>query len=185
VREHLFVLRILLRVAFREFRDFLVRQLFVRPHEEGATIRERRERRRRTRQHLEAVFFEFEIANDFRAEETVDVGGAGDFAAGPNFFGDAASAENVAAFEDEDFLPRLGEIRSGDEAVVARANNDRVVGSTHEGWIRIRDARVNTDMGMRAFLAVNQVCCKSVLMSEFQISKGQHTYSRFLDINDN
>jgi len=78
-------------------------------------------------QHDKALAFEFEITDDFRPEEAVDVAGGGDFKAGPEFLGDDASADPFAAFEHEDFSPGAGEIRGSDETVMARADNDGVV----------------------------------------------------------
>ena len=44
------------------------------------------------------------------------------------FFRDGNAADNRAAFQDQNFLSRLGEISRGHKPVVAGADDDRVVG---------------------------------------------------------
>ena len=63
------------------------------------------------RKNFQAVARKIEIANDFRAKKRDDVRKNGKFEAGDDFFGDGGAAENVAAFEDEDFLSRLARDR--------------------------------------------------------------------------
>ena len=100
---------------------------FVGSHQQVAAIGQGRETRWAARQHGKAMALEFEIADDFRTEEAVDVTGGGDFEAGPEFLGDDAAADEFAAFEDEDFSSRAREISGSDEAVMACTDNDGVV----------------------------------------------------------
>src|SRR5450631_568117 len=77
--------------------------------------------------HAESVIGEMEVANDFGAEHAGDVGGGGSAATGGDLFGNTASADNVAAFEDQSGVSGASEIRGGGEAVVAGADDDGVV----------------------------------------------------------
>jgi len=69
--------------------------------------------------------------NDFGAEERDYIGAFGEEEARDDFFGDGGTAENVAAFEDENLLASFGEIGSVDQAVVAAADDDCVVMLRH------------------------------------------------------
>ena len=68
-----------------------------------------------------------ELADDFRAEERDHVGTFGEEKAGDDFFGDGGTAEDVAAFEDQDFFAGLGQIGCVGEAIVTAADDDHVV----------------------------------------------------------
>src|SRR5262245_14117626 len=114
-----------------EFGDFSAGGTLVRAHEQRAAVEERCERGRIARQDVEAVLSEPQVANDFRPEEADDIGGDGNFEAGPEFFRDGATAEDVAAFQHADFLARPGEVCRGDEAVVAAADDKAVEMLTH------------------------------------------------------
>src|SRR5215469_2833541 len=83
------------------------------------------------RKDFEAVAREVEVANDFGAQERDDIRADGEFESGDDFFGDGGAAENVAAFEDEDFFAGAGEVGRVGQAVVASADDDRVVGLGH------------------------------------------------------
>jgi len=80
---------------------------------------------------FEAMAGEIEFANDFGTEEGDYIRAFGEQKAGDDFFGDGGAAENVAAFEDENFLAGFGEIGSVDQAVVAAADDDCVVMLRH------------------------------------------------------
>ncbi len=79
----------------------------------------------------EAVVGQAQVADDLRAEQAVDVGGRGDLEAGEGFLGDAGAADDVAAFQHEHFPLGPGQIAGGHQAVVAAADDDRVVRSRH------------------------------------------------------
>ena len=51
--------------------------------------------------HAESVIGEMEVANDFGTEHAGDVGSGGRAATRSDLFGNAASADDVAAFEDQ------------------------------------------------------------------------------------
>ncbi len=129
--QHLLVFRQRLRVLGREFRDFPVGQRLVGPQHERAAVRKGRERGRVPGQHLEAVPLEIEIPDDLGPEQAVDVGGRGHLEAGPQLLGDAGAAQHFAALEYQHFDPGPGEVRGGDQTVVATADNDEVVGRGH------------------------------------------------------
>ncbi len=79
------------------------------------------------RENLEAVAWEIEIADDFRAQQRHHIRAHGELEAGENFFGAGGAAKNVAALEDENFLPGALQVGSIDETVVAAADYDYVV----------------------------------------------------------
>ena len=79
------------------------------------------------RQNFQAVAGKVEVANDFRPQQRDDVGANGKLESGEDFFGDGGAAEDVTAFEHEDFLAGAGEVGGVDEAVVAAADDDDVV----------------------------------------------------------
>ena len=73
------------------------------------------------------MLLEIEIRDDRRSEGAGQMGAGGVFEAGKNFLAGGAPADDRAAFQDQDFLPGLGQISRRDQAVVAGANDDRVV----------------------------------------------------------
>src|SRR5205823_4543244 len=73
-----------------------------------------------------------QVADDFLAEQAVDVGRRGDLEAGEDFLGHARAADDGPAFEDEHPPAGAGQVAGGDQAVVAGADDDRVVGGCHE-----------------------------------------------------
>jgi hypothetical protein len=70
---------------------------------------------------------EIEVADDFRPQQRDYVGADRELEAGKDFFGAGSAAEDVAAFEDEDFLSGAREVGGVDEAVVAAADYDNIV----------------------------------------------------------
>ena len=88
------------------------------------------------RKNFQAVARQVEIANNFRAQKRDHVGEDGKFEAGNDFFGDRGAAQNVTAFEDEDFFARLGEVSRVHKAIVAAADYDDVVAFRHEDFLR-------------------------------------------------
>src|ERR1700682_4447652 len=77
--------------------------------------------------HTESVIGETEVADNFGAKHAGDVRSGGGTAAGGNLFGNTASADNVAAFEDKSRTSRASQIGGSSQAVVASADNDGVV----------------------------------------------------------
>src|ERR1700675_3160348 len=80
-----------------------------------------------TRDHSEPVIGEMKIADNFGSKHAGDVRSGGGVAARSDLFGDTASADNGAPFEDNRGVSGAGQIGGGGEAVVASANNDGVV----------------------------------------------------------
>ena len=74
-----------------------------------------------------------EVGDDLRLQHRDDVGGAGDALAGPDFLGHAGAAEDRPALEDADAHPGACEVCGGGQAVVAAADDDRVVCSRGTG----------------------------------------------------
>ena len=83
------------------------------------------------RKNFQAVARKVEFTNDFGTKERDNVGTFGEKKTGEDFLGDGGAAKNVAAFQDHDLVPRLGKVRSVDEAVVAAADDDNVVVLPH------------------------------------------------------
>src|SRR6266542_2686329 len=104
----------------------------VGTHQEVAPVGQRRKTRRAAGQHGKAVALELQLADDFRAKEAVDVAGGGNFKAGPQCLGDDATADEFAAFEDEDSAPGAGQVGGGHQAVVAGPDDDGIVFRIHE-----------------------------------------------------
>ena len=78
-------------------------------------------------QDVEAMPRQLELADDLRAEQRHDVREDRESEAREDLLGDRRAAEDVALFEDQGLHPGPGEIRGADEAVVAAADDDRVV----------------------------------------------------------
>src|SRR5579875_4175438 len=81
---------------------------------------------------LKAVAFELHVFEDRRSEWAVDGVENGGAEAGMKFFRDCGTADGCALFQDEGLVSRAGEIKGGDEAVRAGADDDDVTG-TH--WL--------------------------------------------------
>jgi hypothetical protein len=129
--EMRFVFGIRFGVASGKFRDLGESLRAVLPHEQMTAVGKRREERRVFRVDDVAVAGEIEFAHDFFLHEAGKIGGSGNAVAGPDFLGDGASADQLAGFEDEDFLAGFGEIGGGDESVMASADDEDVVRVGH------------------------------------------------------
>ena len=70
---------------------------------------------------------QFQVADDLRAQQAHDVGEFGEAIAGKDLLGHRRAADDVAPLEDHHLLARARQIGAGDQAVVARADDDRVV----------------------------------------------------------
>jgi len=93
------------------------------------------ERRQRAveRQDREAVAGQLELADDLRAQERDDVGGDAEPEPRHDLLGDGSASEDVPALEHDDAEPGACQICAADEAVVAAADDDRVVALLHRG----------------------------------------------------
>ena len=103
-------------------------------------VGERNLERRIARDHAESVIGEMEVTDNFGAEHAGNVRSGRSAAARSDLFGNTASADDVAAFEDEGGVSCACEIRGSGQAVVASAENDGVVnrvstaGHTTDRW---------------------------------------------------
>ena len=79
------------------------------------------------RKDFEAVARKVEVADDFRPQQRHYVGADGELEAGKDFFGAGGAAENVAAFEHQNFLSGALQVGGVDQAVVASADHDYIV----------------------------------------------------------
>ena len=77
--------------------------------------------------HAESVIGEMEVADNFGTKHAGDVRSGGSTAARSDLFGDAASADDLAAFENEGGVSGASEVGGSSKAVVATADNDGVV----------------------------------------------------------
>src|SRR5258708_5577054 len=71
---------------------------------------------------------EAQIRNDFRAQHAGDIRCGGDAAAGGNFFGDTAAADDLPPLEHEGGESGTGQIGGGGQAIMTTTDNDRIIG---------------------------------------------------------
>ena len=116
-----FVSRISLGVAPREFGNLGQRLRAILPHEEVAAIGERGEERRVFGVHLIAVALQLQLADDALLQQAGEIRAGGDAIARPDFFGDRAAAQQFAPLKHEYLAPRPRQIRSRNQPVVAAA----------------------------------------------------------------
>jgi hypothetical protein len=90
-------------------------------------VRERDLERGIAGDHPESVIGKMEIADNLGSEHARDVRSGRSAAAGGDLFRDTASADDVAAFENEGGVSGAGEVGSSSKAVVSSADNDGVV----------------------------------------------------------
>ena len=102
------------------------RLIVIGPLRQIVAVVHRRDRARQ-RQDLEPVTRELELADDLRAQQAHDVGELRTAIARNDFLGHRGAADDLAPLEDHDLLARAREIRAGDQAVMARADHDRIV----------------------------------------------------------
>ena len=86
------------------------------------------------------MLFQFQVANDFRAQQAIDVRSCGHLVAWPDFFRHAAAANDFSTFQHQGFIALLGEIRCRDEAVMPGPNDDGVIRLRHEHLILNKEA---------------------------------------------
>lgn len=97
------------------------------------------------RQNFEAMAWKIEVANNFRAKKRDDIRKNRKFEARDDFFGDCGTAQNVAAFENKDFFPCLGEVSRIHEAVVASTDDNYVVTLGHEDFCESSAGKTNAE----------------------------------------
>src|SRR5277367_4202042 len=83
------------------------------------------------RQDFQAMAGQIQLADNFRAQQRNYVRTFREQEAGENLFGNRGSAQNVAAFEHQDFLSGFGQVRGIDQAVVPAADHDHVIVLRH------------------------------------------------------
>ena len=70
---------------------------------------------------------QLEVADDLGPQQAHHVGELGEAVAGKDFLGDGCPADDIAPLEHDHLLAGAREVRGGDQAVVAGADDDRVV----------------------------------------------------------
>jgi hypothetical protein len=119
-----------LGVPLREFGDlFEIPIVAVQGHRPA--VGERNEERRLLPHDPVSVPREIEALHHLRQQKGADVGGRGDLVAGEQLFGDAGSAHDAARLEHGHAMPGLRDQVGGDEAVVARSDDDDVAACGH------------------------------------------------------
>ncbi len=113
-------------IARRVAIDLAARLVVIVPRGQIVAVVHRRDRARQ-RQDLQAVPRQFQVADDLRAQQADHVGEFGEAIAGEDLLGDRRAADDVAALEDHHLLAGARQIGAGDQAVVAGADDDRVV----------------------------------------------------------
>ena len=127
-----FVLGIRLGIALGKLGDFGQRLGAILPHEQMRAVGEGRKEGGILGVDAVAEALQFQVAHDLFLHQAGEVGGGGDAISGPDFFGDGASADQLARFEDDHAAAGAGQIRRGDQSVVAAADNDDVKCFTHK-----------------------------------------------------
>ena len=123
----IFVGRVDFGIVRGELGDFGERFGAVLPHEEMAAVGEGGEEGGIFGVHPVAEARELQIAHDAFLHQAGEVGGGGDAIARPDFFGDGAAADQFAPFEHQHLAAAARQIRGGDQAIVAAADDDGIV----------------------------------------------------------
>jgi len=76
-------------------------------------------------------FFNLHVARNLCTERAKGMGKRGGFEAGMKFLSDGAATNHFTAFEDERLEAALGEIKSGDESIVAAADENYALSERH------------------------------------------------------
>ena len=116
------------RVARRKFAKFRDGAVAIGPPRHHLPIRKRNQQAGIAGHHAQPVRGEIEIANNRGAQHAGDIRSGGSAAARRDFFGDAAAAHNFAAFQNERGKSGARKISGGRQAVVARADDNRIIG---------------------------------------------------------
>jgi hypothetical protein len=106
--------------------DLAARQVVIVPGGEVVAVVHRRHGARQ-RQDLEPVPRQLEVADDLRPQQAHDIGELREAVAREDLLGDRGAADHFAALEHADLLAGAREVGRGDQAIVARADHDRVV----------------------------------------------------------
>jgi hypothetical protein len=106
--------------------DFATRQVVVVPARQVVAVVERRHGARQ-RQDLEAVLRQFQVADDLGPQQAHDVRELAELVTREDFLGDRRTAHDLATLEHEHLAAGAREVGRGNQAIVARADHDRVV----------------------------------------------------------
>src|SRR2546425_326549 len=125
------VLGIGLGVFLREAREFLVVPCGVVPQEDRITVRKREEELRVEGMDLVAEAREVEVPDDLRPQQARGIREPRELDSGEDLLRNAGPSHDRSPFENEDFQAGLRQVRRGDEAVVAPADDDGVPCRSH------------------------------------------------------
>src|SRR5262249_1422517 len=76
-----------------------------------------------------------QFANDLGSQQAGDVGGGRDLETGPQLFGHASAAHEIAALKDKHPSARTSKIGGGDQAVVASPDDDGIIADGHDRFL--------------------------------------------------
>ena len=107
--------------------DLLLVLGVILAHQQVVAVLLRAERRRHQDRH-EAVLDQLEVLDDVGPEQAERIRERREPEARPQLLGDRRATDEVAALEDERAQPGLGQVGAVGQAVVAAADDDRVVG---------------------------------------------------------
>src|SRR3989454_723063 len=118
-------------VFLREAREFLVVPCGVVPQEDRITVRKREEELRVEGMDLVAEAREVEVPDDLRPQQARGIREPRELDSGEDLLRNAGPSHDRSPFENEDFQAGLRQVRRGDEAVVAPADDDGVPCRSH------------------------------------------------------
>jgi hypothetical protein len=129
--DHLHVVgvdRIGVRVVLAVPGDLLDVLVVILAEPPVVAVLHRRERRGHQQRH-EAVFGQLQLVDDVRPEQAQRVREGGEREPGVQLLRDRGAANELPSLQDQGLEPRLRQVRSIDQAVVAATDDDGVVGS--------------------------------------------------------
>ena len=129
--EHLIIFGKARGVMRREAGKFLLRTFEPAAELQIAAIFLRQKIADRSLDHPITVIGELHVGNDLRLQQADRIACDRISETRRKFFGHRSAADNVARFDDTDLQPCLREVECTDEAIVAGANNQGVIGFGH------------------------------------------------------
>ena len=137
------VLRQPLGIAFREPRDFALRGRLAAAHLQIRGLGQREEIGQRALHDAQPVLRQAQVADDLWIQQADRIGRHRIAEAGMELLGDGGPADYGPALQHEDFQARLCQVTGAGEAVVAGADDDRVVGGGRHGQDRTVTAQLS------------------------------------------
>ncbi len=149
--DHVQVVAVLLvgvRVALAVARDLLEVPAVILGQPQVVAVLHGSERRRHEQRH-EAVLGELQVLDDLRPQEREGVRERGEPEAGTQLLGDGGATDEVSPLQDQGPQAGFREVGAVDEAVVAAADDDGVVGAVGARRLRGRRGGLLAGLGGR------------------------------------